>query len=104
MTTKRLVQAFTLTVNGNHARYSRQVHTTYSRTESPYAEQGEGAVAADGTLTLRGGAIGRGFQYTATYQGVLPPHGGAAKLTGVQLWTTRQIAQVQRACTIDLAR
>lgn len=104
VTTKRLVEPLTLTVQGNHAQYTRRIHQTDVAAYSTFVEQGDGTVGPDGALTLRGGGIGKGFQYTATYSGVLPPNGTAARFTGVQLWTTRRVTQVQRECSIELAR
>ncbi len=104
VTTKKLVEKFTLTVQGNHAQYTRRIHKTDVADYSTFVEQGDGTIGPGGGLVLRGGGVGRGFQYTATYEGVLPPNGTSAHFTGTQLWTTRKVMQVPRACSIELAR
>jgi len=105
ITTIPLDIAFTLTVTGDMARYTRPVMQADSRQTSGRAETGSGRVAADGAVTLRGSAEGAEYRYTATYQGRLPPGGGAARLVGTQDWVipTRNVA-TRRPCTIELRR
>ena len=100
--TKPLVGAFDLTANGDRLTYSRPVHVSDSADLSGVMENGAGT-AANGQITLQGGASGPGYSYTARYQGSM--QGNSATLTGEQIWTGPRLSQpFHRACTITLSR
>ncbi len=104
LTTLTLNQPLTVTVTGNQAQYHRYVRKADTSVETGYVEQGGGTVAPDGTVTLSGSAVGRGFSYTASYAGRLPPGGGFTRLSGAQQWTGPKINPYRRGCFIDLKR
>jgi hypothetical protein len=102
MTTKPLFGDFEMSVDGARLTYDRPVHNADSASVSAIAESGDGTLA-DGAVTLRGGAVGSGYRYTATYQGKLDA--SRATLVGEQVWTGGHLpAPFHRACKITLTR
>ena len=65
-------------------------------------ERGEGRVAADGTLHLQGGSSGRGFHYSAGYEGQLGAD-GEARFTGTQDWMLDD-RDFTRVCAVEVRR
>jgi hypothetical protein len=51
-------------------------------------------------IKLQGGASGRGYSYTASYQGEI--ESGYVNLAGEQVWTASKSGQFHRACHITL--
>lgn len=103
MTSGQLNAAFTMTVSGGVARYSREVQTTSGQI-SGRPETGQGRVGADGSVALEGGASPSGansWAYTARYAGRIA--GDTLTLQGTQEGTVRTVPH-RRPCTISLRR
>jgi len=101
MTRIPLNQPFEIRLSGKQARYTRKVRRPDTSEDSGYVESGSGTVSDDGMLVLQGRAEGRGFQYTAAYEGRVDP-AGAMRLTGVQHWSGTSFRSFDRSCTIEL--
>ena len=100
VTTKPLVGDFEMSTNGSRLTYSRPVHKADLAAISGVAESGEGMLTRS-AIKLQGGAAGKGYSYTAIYQGRIED--GYANLTGEQVWTTSSLSQpFHRACHITL--
>jgi hypothetical protein len=100
-TTQALNVPFEVTVRRSVAAYARPVLSAQSARTGVW-ERGEGRVGPDGAVVLEGGAGGRGFLYTARYEGRLGP-GATAEFTGHQDWSTDGRA-FRRACRATLTR
>lgn len=100
LTTKPLVGDFEMSTNGTRLTYSRPVHKADLASLSGVAESGEGILAGN-VIKLQGGAAGKGYSYTAIYQGRI--EGGYANLAGEQVWTTSNLPKpFHRACHVTL--
>ena len=103
MTSGQLNAAFTMTVSGGVARYSREVQTASGQV-SGRPETGQGRVGADGSVILEGGASPSGanaWSYTAQYTGRII--GDTLTLQGTQDGMVRTVPH-QRPCRISLRR
>jgi hypothetical protein len=102
LTTKPLTGLFEVSMNGSRLTYSRPVHKADLASLSGATESGTGILAGN-DITLQGGAAGKGYSYTATYQGRMED--GRALLTGEQVWTAASLSGAfHRACHITLTR
>jgi hypothetical protein len=90
---------FTMTVQGGRATYQRPV-LSYDGRQTVGEESGTGTVAADGTVTLRGGVSGSLGVFVAHYTGRLS--GTHLDLSGTESFTAPR--QYERSCTISLDR
>ncbi|MFN6955224.1 MAG: hypothetical protein ACK4PG_10565 [Acetobacteraceae bacterium] len=100
-TTQPLNVPFEVTVRRGVATYARPVLSSQSARTGVW-ERGEGRVGPDGAVVLEGGAGGRGFLYTARYEGRFGP-GETAEFTGWQDWIADG-RQFRRACRVTLTR
>ena len=100
-TTQPLNVPFEVTVRRGMATYARPVLSSLSARTGVW-ERGEGRVGRDGAVVLEGGAGGRGFLYTARYEGRLGP-GDTAEFTG---WQDGRVEgrEFRRACRATLTR
>ena len=103
MTTLKLVGDFEVQSDGTKIIYKRFVHNPDSASTSGVAETGQGTLAA-GEMKLQGGASGKGYSYTAAYQGQIK--GSSLVMTGEQIWTgaTLITQPFHRQCQVLLAR
>lgn len=100
---RRLHANFLLTVAGGVARYERVLLDTEGGSAS-FVERGQGRVGPDGSLTLEGGATGRGVRYAARYSGRLQAD-GLGNLHGRQEWgPDSPVGQRTRPCGMRLWR
>lgn len=100
-TTRPLDVPFEVTVRRGLARYARPVLSVQSARTGVW-ERGEGRIGPDGAVVLEGGAGGRGFFFTARYEGQLGPE-GTADLVGWQEWESDG-RRFRRACRATLTR
>jgi hypothetical protein len=95
-------EPITIEVTGAVARYR---HTVLDEdgTAGVGIENGEGTIAKDGRVTLRGDWKSRtgGYSYEARYSGTLGAKGG--ELAGQQAWTIHG-RKGERSCTMTLSR
>lgn len=100
-TTQPLNVPFEVTVRRGVATYARPVLSSAAARTGVW-ERGEGRVGADGAVVLEGGAGGRGFLYSARYEGRLGPE-ATAEFTGHQDWQVEG-REFRRPCRTTLTR
>ncbi|MCX7686276.1 MAG: hypothetical protein N2Z67_13510 [Acetobacteraceae bacterium] len=99
-TTQPLNVPFEVTLRRGVASYARPVLSSQSARTGVW-ERGEGRVGPGGAVVLQGGAGGRGFLFTARYEGRLGP-GETAEFTGWQDWQVEG-REFRRACRATLS-
>jgi hypothetical protein len=100
LTIRPLTGDFEMTTNGTRLTYSRSVHRANLAALSGVEESGVGTLTGN-DIELQGAAAGKGYSYTASYQGRVG--NGHANLVGEQVWTTSTSPQLfHRACHVTL--
>jgi hypothetical protein len=99
-----LTRPIQVTVTGNVAHYDHAIRIADTTIDTDVHERGDGAVAADGSLTLTGEASAPAYHYSAQYSGMLRPDGETSRLSGMQKWTSRRVRPYDRTCSMTLRR
>jgi hypothetical protein len=98
---RALRTAVTMTVEGNRARYEREIHPstggpsgTFERGEGPHGSRRRGHRHHPGD--------GQGYSCAADYRGRIGAE--ATRLTGAQRWKLRESGTIVRRCMLELKR
>jgi TolB-like protein len=86
----------------SQAEYEREVYRPDTSGPSGVFERGTGRVSPRGELPLSATVAGRGWDYQASYSGLL--EGGTARLAGQQVWHLGRRPAATRPCTIVVTR
>jgi hypothetical protein len=93
---------FPVEFKNGQAQYERDVRKANTATPSGVTAKGKGTVSPDGDVSLTETAVGKGWDFEATYRGRFD--GKTAQLSGAQHWHLQGTgAPWTRPCTIMLS-